>query len=435
MERSGFFDAHMVGEEYDRVYLANSFASYFSSFIGNGIFGGRSQELQVVQMDAPEMRIKVLPGQGYIDGYWYENTSELSIPVDIADGVLNRIDIVVLRWGLVERAMWLEVRKGTPATTPIKPAIIRDADYFELQLAVISVPNGATNIEQENIEDTRLNNAVCGLVQGVVQQFDTTAFGAQLQSFINNYITRANNDYVPYEDKLAELSDQADTDYTNYFNNLESTKALASVVYDQYLDYIDDLKALGNDAHGEYLYWLQNLKDVSEQEIQDIIDELQGLIDGDLAASMAAHMNKKDNPHEVTVVQIGAVPDTRKVNNKELDVDVVLDAADVGARADDWMPTASDIGAATVTTFTATIPATGWTGSAAPYTKDVTVAGILATDNPIADIVQTGTWATDEAMRENWGKIMRIVTVLGKITVTASEVPTAAIQIQLEVVR
>lgn len=87
------------------------------------------------------------------------------------------------------------------------------------------------------------------------------------------------------------------------------------------------------------------------------------------------------------------------------------------------------------TTYTATIPSTSWTGSAAPYYKDVTVNGILSTDTPIIDIMQTGMAATDEAMRENWGKITRITTSTNNIRVYADEKPSANIPIQLKVVR
>lgn len=91
---------------------------------------------------------------------------------------------------------------------------------------------------------------------------------------------------------------------------------------------------------------------------------------------------------------------------------------------------------AVTATYTATIPAAGWTGSAAPYSiETIDVAGMLAADNPTVDIVQTGTWETDEAMRENWGKITRIVTKANGISVYASEIPSAAIPIQLKVVR
>lgn len=90
---------------------------------------------------------------------------------------------------------------------------------------------------------------------------------------------------------------------------------------------------------------------------------------------------------------------------------------------------------ASVSTYSASLLSTGWTGDAAPYSQEVTVAGITAADTPLVDIVQTGTEATDEPMREAWGVVTRIVTGAGKITAYASEKPTVNIPIQLKVVK
>lgn len=186
-EKSGFFDAHLVNGEYDRVYLAESFARYFASFIGNGIFGGKSNELMVQQKSTADMSVKVLSGQGWINGYWYENDNELSLAIDVADGVLNRIDIIVLRWDNSERVIRLAVKKGTSATNPSVPVIQRGADFYELKLAQVYVKAGAIKITQADITDTRLDNEVCGFVHGVIDQFDTTYFGKQIDSFIENF--------------------------------------------------------------------------------------------------------------------------------------------------------------------------------------------------------------------------------------------------------
>lgn len=188
-EQSGFFDAHLVDGEYDRVYLAASFAKYFASFIGNGIFAGKSSELIVRQKSSANMSVRVLAGQGWINGYWYENTDELSLAIDIADGVLNRIDIVVLRWDSSERVIRLAVKKGIPATNPTAPTVQRDADNFELKLAQIYIKAGATGITQIDISDTRLDSAVCGFVHGVVEQLDAQEFGEQLDAFIQEFMT------------------------------------------------------------------------------------------------------------------------------------------------------------------------------------------------------------------------------------------------------
>lgn len=198
MERCGFFDANLVGEEFDRVYLASQFAAYFSSFIGNGVFGGKSDELQVAAMETPAMQVQVLGGQGYINGYWYENTDVLFLPIDTSDGVFNRIDSIVLRLGFSERAMWIDVKKGVPAINPVAPEVTRSADFYELQLATISIPAGAVNIAQSRISDTRLNNDVCGWVTGLVQQIDTTTLFNQFETYFEEFKNVNEQEYLSW---------------------------------------------------------------------------------------------------------------------------------------------------------------------------------------------------------------------------------------------
>lgn len=225
-ENSGFFDAHLIDGVYDRVYLAESFARYFASFIGNGIFGGKSNELMVQQKSTADMSVRVLSGQGWINGYWYENDDELSLAIDVADGVLNRIDIIVLRWDNSERVIRLAVEKGTSATNPSAPIIQRSADFYELKLANVYVKAGATKITQADITDTRLNNEVCGFVHGVIDQFDTTAFGKQIDSFIENFEASSVAEMQAIFDRINSLID-ADmaTRLTLDVDNLETDVA------------------------------------------------------------------------------------------------------------------------------------------------------------------------------------------------------------------
>ena len=189
MERCGFFDAKLAGDTYDRVYLASQFAAYFASFIGNGVYASKSDKLQVVEQDSQGMAVSVLGGQGWINGYWYENTESISLAIDVADGVLNRVDSVVLRLGLSERNMWVAVKKGTPAISPLAPALTRNADYYELQLATIDVPAGSIKITQAQITDTRMNQDVCGWVTGVVDQLDTTTLFNQFDAWYDEHTT------------------------------------------------------------------------------------------------------------------------------------------------------------------------------------------------------------------------------------------------------
>ena len=84
--------------------------------------------------------------------------------------------------------------------------------------------------------------------------------------------------------------------------------------------------------------------------------------------------------------------------------------------------------------LTATLD-TSWSGSSAPYTKTISVSGILSTDVPFIDIVMSGTYATDTARQEAWGYIYRAVTANGSITFYATDKPTVSLPLQIKVVR
>lgn len=181
MERSSFFNAVLSGETYDRIYTAEDYARYFGSFIGNGVFPTPSTNLQVVA-DSTSMDIVLKAGKGWINGYFYENTEDLTLNVPVADGVLNRIDRVVLRLDFINREIKAYVKKGTFASSPVAPSLVRNSDMYELGLADIKINKGVTKIVQADITDLRQNNNYCGLVAGVLKQIDTTDLFKQFQS-------------------------------------------------------------------------------------------------------------------------------------------------------------------------------------------------------------------------------------------------------------
>ena len=85
-------------------------------------------------------------------------------------------------------------------------------------------------------------------------------------------------------------------------------------------------------------------------------------------------------------------------------------------------------------TYTANVSTT-WTGSAAPYTQTITIAGMTANDNPIVDIVPSTTYATAKTQIADFGKIYKITTAANSITVYATEKTSATVPIQLKCVR
>lgn len=81
---------------------------------------------------------------------------------------------------------------------------------------------------------------------------------------------------------------------------------------------------------------------------------------------------------------------------------------------------------------TATITTT-WSGTSAPYTQTVSVAGITASDTPIICPVYSVDNATAVVQKEAWNLIGKIVTNNGSITVTCfGDKPVTAIPIQIK---
>jgi len=84
--------------------------------------------------------------------------------------------------------------------------------------------------------------------------------------------------------------------------------------------------------------------------------------------------------------------------------------------------------------LTATI-GTEWAGSAAPFTQEVALEGILAGDRPIVDIVPSEEYATAEKELEAWAAVYKITTADGSITAYATEKTDTALNIQMVVIR
>lgn len=315
-QECGFFNAQLVGDgEYDRVYLAEQFAAYFASFIGNGVYGSSMQKLEIVSQDVPDMSVQVLSGEAWINGWWYRNTDAYTLNLQIADGVLSRIDAIVLRWGNTERDMWLEVITGTPSANPQIPALRRDADYYDLRLGYISVPAGSVRITQAQISDTRLDKVVCGLVTGVVDQIDTTDLYNQFTAYFTEFKQTHEADfdkwsaeqkeafltYVAYQkglyDKyIAELQADYDTwtqekktEWAQWVTDQEEdfTKWVTNekVVYDTWTEA----------QRQAYTGWYNIHTELWEQQFNDWFDSIKDKLSSDIAGSLQNQIDELDS--------------------------------------------------------------------------------------------------------------------------------------------
>ena len=206
---------------HDRVYKAEDWAWYFSTFIGNGVFPQPTTGLQVVA--GGDMDITVKPGYGFINGYAFRNQTDYNITLDNADGVMDRIDRVVLRWDLSNRNMVLAVKKGSYSQSPVAQTLTRTADIYELALADVAVGHGVTTITQSHITDQRINTDLCGIVEGTVSQIDWATLTAQLTAYMAEFTEETSEWYAAeqdtFEDWVATLHDILDSETAGHLQN------------------------------------------------------------------------------------------------------------------------------------------------------------------------------------------------------------------------
>lgn len=184
-EKSFPFDAEETETGYDKEYVADDFARYFRAFISSGIFMKDATNLQVIANG--DMTVTLKAGKMIIDGYRYENTGDIIITIDPADGVLARIDRISATWSKDDRDIHYTLQKGTPSYEPVAPECRRTEEYKDYVVADIHVAAGVIKIQQKDITDQRLNSDVCGLATPFTE-LNTAAIFAQYQAAVNEFL-------------------------------------------------------------------------------------------------------------------------------------------------------------------------------------------------------------------------------------------------------
>ena len=209
----------------DRVYDEADFAEYFACFIGNGVFPNPSNGLQVYENS--NMTTVVKAGKAWINGHYVINDSDYIFAHDIADGLLMRIDRIVVQYSKADREIKIVLKKGVFASAPVAPPVLRNADFYELVLADVIIGNGVTQINQGNITDQRLNNELCGIVHAVVNQVDTTTIFNQYQSWFSNYSVTKANEFLTWQTNITRaLEDWIDAQRGDFLDWRQAEETL-----------------------------------------------------------------------------------------------------------------------------------------------------------------------------------------------------------------
>ena len=112
------------------------------------------------------------------------NDADVPISIPIADGVLDRVDRIVLQFSKTANATSIVLKSGTPSAAAVAPAIVQTDTVYELGLYTVSVPAGSTAILASHVTDTRMDETVCGLMRDGVTGIPTAELQAQVEALI-----------------------------------------------------------------------------------------------------------------------------------------------------------------------------------------------------------------------------------------------------------
>lgn len=157
------FNSVMVNGAADRPANAESLAAYLAAFFSNGVLQQSETSLKVEP--AGGMNVQVHAGAGCINGKAILNDAAEVITIEAASASQDRIDRVIFRLNEADRLMEFDVLKGTSGSSPEAPELTRTADIYELCLAEVNIPAGATEITASRITDTRIDTELCGHAQ------------------------------------------------------------------------------------------------------------------------------------------------------------------------------------------------------------------------------------------------------------------------------
>lgn len=137
-----------------RVVNAGQWSELARNWLRDGVLKGVLNELQVYA-DSSGMQIKIKSGVGYEQGCFYKSDAVETRLISAAHATLGRIDLVVLRLDYVGETITTTVKTGTPAASPVAPALTQDANSWEIALAEVAVDAAVITIAADKVTDLR----------------------------------------------------------------------------------------------------------------------------------------------------------------------------------------------------------------------------------------------------------------------------------------
>ena len=154
------------------------------------------------------------------------------VTIPIANGTLPRIDRIVLRFDKTNNKSTLAVKQGTASSSPIAPDLEQTVLIYELGLYTVNVAAGSLTVSQSDIENTMLDESVCGVVRDGVEKIPTKQLFTQFEAQFKDWFLNLQND----------LDENQATNLFNLAMKATANKILISLASDGWVVYNEERK-------------------------------------------------------------------------------------------------------------------------------------------------------------------------------------------------
>lgn len=288
---SGFFNS----VDHDRLYDATDISRLFDGLIRDGIFASIGDCMVVKQSN--QMNVTVGTGRAWFNHTWSYNDALYPVTIPPSEILMDRIDAIVLEINSVEavRANSIKLIKGTPSSTPTKPALTNTKEVHQYPLAYVTVGKEVTSIRQADIENCVGTNA-CPFVTGILEVISIEQLIPQWKDILNRFVeentanfnTWMNGEKQDYQAWLTaakkEITDWEATsksDYQKWYDSIKNG-------YDQWFATI---KAAYDANWSTFQQWEKS----SQAELDKWFENMKNKLEGDLGAKLTLETEKLGN--------------------------------------------------------------------------------------------------------------------------------------------
>lgn len=285
---SGFFNS----VDHDRLYDATDISRLFDGLIRDGIFASIGDCMVVKQSN--QMNVTVGTGRAWFNHTWSYNDALYPVTIPPSEILMDRIDAIVLEINSVEavRANSIKLIKGTPSSTPTKPALTNTKEVHQYPLAYVTVGKEVTSIRQADIENC-VGTSVCPFVTGILEVISIEQLIPQWKDILNRFVeentanfnTWMNGEKQNYQDWLKaakkEITDWEATsksDYQKWYDSIKNG-------YDQWFATI---KAAYDANWSTFQQW----EKASQAEFDKWFENMKNKLEGDLGAKLTLETEK-----------------------------------------------------------------------------------------------------------------------------------------------